>query len=837
MAEVERLRREAMLSGELIRALRLAKDTSGELSRRQAAVMAQTTAELHGRVTALIGLMGASDQADLVGTGCDETVIGRHLRGLEEMTSNLADYSGARSGSLILAREHLNLRHWLPRFERSYEATGGAASATVRVELASNLPERVITDPARLHKIIAHWIDERMAVADARAMTLYVAPADAPTAGYGSGSPDQCLVVFSLRRNSDAVCNPLAAFVQTNQSLRAALSEALCELMGATLTAMNAAGDATPAVTVPMQLSPDQARTEVGQHRNCEPADAAELHIERTISRSLPPGERSVDISRVAVDFLYLDRQLGSFASAILERTAPVFIARAADRMEDLAVAHDLQDLGWMCSLAHSWKASAMVVGGQRLAGLLAAIEKQSAAGRLAGDGQILQVRNAVDLLVRELADRRAGALGGKHDSGMSFVPSEDSPVPGLHRILLVESEPDQAVYWSTMLSHLGFHVITAASLAAADHLVACAPRIVMCSSVVADGRGIDFFAALRRRKELALDYLILLTGSCGDEDIIESLRVGANDCLDKSASYGEVRARLGLAERVISLNEALRERSVQVSDAMAVMQTELQSAARLQSAILPKSLDTQGVEIRTFYRPSETLGGDMLGLAVVDAERIAFGLIDIAGHGTTSALISCSVIREMMDRMVLLLQDGSAAAAENCSRLVIEELNRRYCRLGLPGFYFTALAGVLDIGQRTVGYCQAGHPSLLSFDADRGWTILENSGFPVGLLAGAEYAQTRIDLTPSQTLLAISDGFLRPRADDPGGSHELLQQLGQSQRSSESIIARLADFAARTRADERDDQSAMLIFSGAAPTESGRIVPPHPHHASYAGR
>jgi hypothetical protein len=68
--------------------------------------------------------------------------------------------------------------------------------------------------------------------------------------------------------------------------------------------------------------------------------------------------------------------------------------------------------------------------------------------------------------------------------------------------------------------------------------------------------------------------------------------------------------------------------------------------------------------------------------------------------------------------------------------------------------------------------------------------------------------------------LLAISDGFLRPNADDPGGSLELLQVLGQSSRTSQSIIARLADFAAQARADERDDQSAMLIFSGSGQSD-----------------
>jgi sigma-B regulation protein RsbU (phosphoserine phosphatase) len=205
-----------------------------------------------------------------------------------------------------------------------------------------------------------------------------------------------------------------------------------------------------------------------------------------------------------------------------------------------------------------------------------------------------------------------------------------------------------------------------------------------------------------------------------------------------------------------------------------------------------------------------------MLGLNVVDEDRIAFGLIDIAGHGTASALISCSLIREMMDRMALLLQGPATEASECCGQSVIAEMNRRYCGLDIPGFYFTALAGVLDTRLRTVSYCQAGHPSLLSFDATHGWLVLEETGFPVGLFEEAQYHTQRIELLPGQILLAVSDGLLRPTNADPGGTFELLRVLGRPPMTSAAIVERLAGVAAQARGPECDDQSAMLINSTA---------------------
>lgn len=377
-------------------------------------------------------------------------------------------------------------------------------------------------------------------------------------------------------------------------------------------------------------------------------------------------------------------------------------------------------------------------------------------------------------------------------------------------RILLVESERDQGFYWDTIFRALGFEVLWAGTLVEAERLLESGPSIVVCGSLVVDGTGIGLFARLRARPELALVYLVLLTGS--GEEVIPSLRAGANDCIDIAATYGEVRARLELAERVISLNEALHQKGAALSDALTVIRTELQSAAALQAAMLPKPLDHGHFHIRSLYRPSDALGGDMIGLTAVHSDRIAFGLVDVVGHGTASALISCSVMREMIDRMSTLIQAEDRQTWRDCGRIVIEELNRRYCALGLPGMYFTALAGVLETSSGRVDYCQAGHPNLIDFDPEYGWREVPDSGYPVGLIENAEYTGRDLQLEPGQRLLAVSDGFFRPTNDDPGGSVTLLRTLAESPLQIEAVMDRLSELAAGIQGVDRDDQSALLI-------------------------
>ena len=377
-------------------------------------------------------------------------------------------------------------------------------------------------------------------------------------------------------------------------------------------------------------------------------------------------------------------------------------------------------------------------------------------------------------------------------------------------KILLIEGEADQAIYWDAVFRSLGFDVLKAATLRESEDLLSAGASIIACSSWTSDGAGLDFFGRLRTRPELALVYLVLLTS--GGDEVIASLRAGANDCIDMSAPYGEIRARLELADRVISLNEALQHKSAALSDALGLIQSELQSAAALQAAMLPKTLEGDGFRIHTLYHPSELLGGDMIGVMPLDDERVAFGLIDVVGHGTASALISCSLIREMMDRIVVLLQSVNVDTQQDCGRIAVEELNARYCHLNLPGMYFTALAGVFDARRGVVRYCQAGNPNLLCFDPASGWREVQDSGFPIGLVDTAEYACRGIELQPGQMLLAVSDGLLRPAPDDPSGSLELIRALPALPSGPESVIDRLGKLAAMAQGRDRDDQSAMLI-------------------------
>lgn len=64
--------------------------------------------------------------------------------------------------------------------------------------------------------------------------------------------------------------------------------------------------------------------------------------------------------------------------------------------------------------------------------------------------------------------------------------------------------------------------------------------------------------------------YLMLLTSLSEREEMVAGLAAGADDYVTKPFHESELRARLGVGERVVSLQTALTERVVELEDALA---------------------------------------------------------------------------------------------------------------------------------------------------------------------------------------------------------------------------------------------------------------------------
>ena len=373
-ALLHHLRADIELKTQVIKALRAERDRDIEASAEQTALMAGVAAELLTLATNISLLIAEG------GTGA----VQRAAEKFKAVCADLADYTAARAGQLLLTHKPVNIRQLLSRL---------ASRHAVDVRVAAEIPERILIDETQLTRLLSQFVSEGIGLG-ARVLEV---------SSDGAADAVAPRLSFRLCRATDAVgdLNEGSPDHPSHQPspiarLRMALASALCELMAASRSSMT--------LTIPSQSAVDQAHT--GIFRLAQSEDAAALTSAMTAlpSESNDEGE--------SVDLMYLDRQLGSLAPVILARTGPAFIADAQRRMTDLHVAHDSADVKRLHGIVQVWKASALTVGARKLAAQLDAIERQTAVGHLPAASALWQVRGTLDRVVDALNCRRPG-LGG----------------------------------------------------------------------------------------------------------------------------------------------------------------------------------------------------------------------------------------------------------------------------------------------------------------------------------------------------------------------------------------------------------------------------------------
>ena len=196
--------------------------------------------------------------------------------------------------------------------------------------------------------------------------------------------------------------------------------------------------------------------------------------------------------------------------------------------------------------------------------------------------------------------------------------------------------------------------------------------------------------------------------------------------------------------------------RQVGVERDRARMSEELSDARAVQLSMLPRdSPELPWVDAASACLPATEVGGDYYDFLVLDRDRLAVVIGDVAGHGMASGLVLAGVrsglylLRDRLDRGVEVLEKLNAMLQDTA-----------------PGRMFVTLQiVVLDWRLRQVTVANAGHPQLLLLsDGRRSASAIGAPGPPLGTRLEASYAAETHDLEASDTLVLFSDGLSEVR-------------------------------------------------------------------------
>ncbi len=262
-----------------------------------------------------------------------------------------------------------------------------------------------------------------------------------------------------------------------------------------------------------------------------------------------------------------------------------------------------------------------------------------------------------------------------------------------------------------------------------------------------------------------------------------------------------------GYVPFVMCLGYAVAVYVLQTEARLLVIDREVESAQRIQAAILPEEVPSLSrLTICARYQPMNTMAGDFYDFVHIDERRVGILIADALGHGLAASLIAA---------MVKVAFSAEVPHADDPG-LVLTGMNGMLVRpLGRDREFVTAAYVIADVGTSTVRYARAGHPPPLILLPDGSVNELSEGGTILGKFPGVHYAGASSPLPPGSRMLLYTDGVTEAMspAREGFGVDRLTAHLRATARQSpercaDSLLAAIADW----RGGRLDDDITVLV-------------------------
>lgn len=394
----------------------------------------------------------------------------------------------------------------------------------------------------------------------------------------------------------------------------------------------------------------------------------------------------------------------------------------------------------------------------------------------------------------------------------------------------------------------------------ALNRLAAGGLDLVLLDVMMAGMNGLAALEAVRATHSRVALPVIMTTALDRSADVVQALRLGANDYVTKPIDFpvllARVETQLSLkesVERVLELernlternreleaaNDSIRSASESLRQANERMRSELEAAAELQKTLLPGTMpELEGLRFAWSFKPCDELAGDIFNLFRLDEKHLGIYLLDVSGHGVKAALLSVTLSHLLSPQASpsgLLVQYilGPPGYRIVGPAEVAASLNRRFPMQSDTQQFFTILYGLLDLADMELRYVAAGHTGLAHLSSGRAPELLDSTGAAIGVDEEGQFEERSLRLRPGDRLVLCSDGIAEAMSpsEDLFGDSRLLAELdrgrGLDLRQSLDALMRILVAWAGPRG-LRDDVSLLGIeVTGAALDDPSHKVTP----------
>lgn len=403
-------------------------------------------------------------------------------------------------------------------------------------------------------------------------------------------------------------------------------------------------------------------------------------------------------------------------------------------------------------------------------------------------------------------------------------------------KVIIVEDERITRDQLSILLKEWGYDVMTAADGEEAWEILKTEQvRLVITDILMPGVDGIELCKRIRGMKRDFYTYILVITGMSDQKSLFDAMFAGADDFIVKPWHNSEIRARLRTGERIIHLEDELKERIKKLEEANHIiksanerMMREVAFMSRMQSAMLPSPHnDFPALKSAWKHQPHSMLAGDGMNFFRLDENNFALVMVDVAECGDAASFILGSLARKLVpipgQPGILKLLSRKAPGYEIVPPgRVLDQINREFPLDLERGRHFSVFYGIINIAQATLTYAAAGAPTPLLVRKNGKISETESGNLAIGLQSQKKISQFKISLEKHDRLILFSNGLcdLKEPSGETFGHRRLQEQVKRKYSARlDEFIEEIFKAVPDWNRDTADDISVMTIeYTGEMP-------------------
>ncbi|MDN5351951.1 MAG: phosphoserine phosphatase RsbU/P [Clostridiales bacterium] len=252
--------------------------------------------------------------------------------------------------------------------------------------------------------------------------------------------------------------------------------------------------------------------------------------------------------------------------------------------------------------------------------------------------------------------------------------------------------------------------------------------------------------------------------------DVWEGIFVNQSKYLHRfyeEATITPIRSPHGEIEKFLKIGRNITRERLLLDE----LSKEVRLARYVMNALLPSTIENTEIAFDYHITHYNQLGGDFIVFENPIPGKYHFALIDVTGHGVSSALISITIAQMFIDYMRFNPLTSS-----------VDTLNRLLCKLNADyeerSKYMTGIFGTIDVQTGELQLVNAGHLDLLLFRTDGTSERYAPNNMMLGVLENQETVAYTIPLENVRRLFCFTDGLYENHGLDYDETLKKLEDL-----------------------------------------------------------